>query len=94
MPNHDLYETLQSGNRNQHSMEAAAVKMSNYLLIASDSGCISMLVRLELIAVAAKVLLQKVGVFSSTWMVAPSLHPWNFIPLVSSLTLSSPMSHT
>ena len=50
MSNHELYEPLQSGFTARQSTETALIRITNDLLIAVDSGHISILILLDLSA--------------------------------------------
>lgn len=50
LQNDNLLKLFQSGFRNDHSAETALLKLSNDLLIASDSGLLSFVLLLDLSA--------------------------------------------
>ncbi len=51
LSSNDVFEPLQSGFLKLHSTETTLVKVTNEVLISSDSGCLSILILIDLSAV-------------------------------------------
>uniref|UniRef100_A0A8C6L9J3 Reverse transcriptase domain-containing protein n=1 Tax=Nothobranchius furzeri TaxID=105023 RepID=A0A8C6L9J3_NOTFU len=98
---HNLYEHFQSGFRPQHSTETALVKITNDLLMAADSGHLSILVLLDLSAAfdttSHSILLKRlasIGIShtSLAWFTSYISDRTQFIQLQSHSSSSSPVT--
>ncbi|XDV49973.1 hypothetical protein PO909_019111 [Leuciscus waleckii] len=97
-----LYETFQSGFRTHHSTETALLKVTNDLLLASDSGSLSILLLLDLSAafdtIDHSILLQRLqplGISGSalSWFTSYLTNRSQFISINNCTSHTTPVSH-
>uniref|UniRef100_A0A8C6LY00 Reverse transcriptase domain-containing protein n=1 Tax=Nothobranchius furzeri TaxID=105023 RepID=A0A8C6LY00_NOTFU len=101
LSSHNLYEQFQSGFRPQHSTETALVKITNDLLMAADSGHLSILVSLDLSAafdtISHSILLKRLASISIchtslAWFTSYISDRTQFIQLKSHSSSPSPVT--
>ena len=103
MANHELYETFQSGFRPHHSTETTLIKITNDLLIAADSGHISILVLLDLSAafdtVSHTILLTRLSDYlgltgsALSWFQSYLTNRKQFVTIRDSSSTPAPVNH-
>ena len=103
MSNHSLFEPLQSAYRTQHSTETALLKITNDLLIAADSGLVSIVVLLDLSAafdtVSHTILLDRLttclGITDTalSWFQSYLSNRQQFVAINSSTSQLTPVNH-
>uniref|UniRef100_A0A8C5AU51 Reverse transcriptase domain-containing protein n=1 Tax=Gadus morhua TaxID=8049 RepID=A0A8C5AU51_GADMO len=98
----NLYETFQSGFRTHHSTETALIKVTNDLLLSSDSGSITILLLLDLSAafdtVNHSILLSRLkplGITDSalSWFNSYLSERFHYIAINNHKSHTTPVSH-
>ena len=101
LSNNNLYEQFQSGFRPHHSTETALIKITNDLLLAADSGQLSILILLDMTAafdtISHSILLDRlasIGISDTPlhWFHSYLSDRTQFIQLKSFISHSSPLS--
>lgn len=101
LSNNNLFEQLQSGFRPRHSTETALIKITNDLLMAADSGLVSILILLDLTAafdtISHSILLDRLASIAISDTALKWFHSYlscrtQFIQLKSFSSHTSPLS--
>jgi retron-type reverse transcriptase len=95
----NLYKTFQSGFRTHHSTETALLKVTNDLLLSSDSGSLTILLLLDLSAafdtVNHSILLSSIGITDSalSWFTSYLSERFQYISINNHKSHTIPVSH-
>ena len=103
LTSNNLYETFQSGFRSHHSTETALLKVTNDLLLSSDSGQVTILILLDLSAafdtINHSILLSRlqssinITGTALTWFTSYLTNRQQFIKVNNCTSATAPLSH-